>query len=187
MQAYVASISSWRAMPATSGSYYPQLLEKNTPQVGPETGAFCYIPRKIQRQKVIYGCSHCRAIISRSRSCAQSSAKNSGQFSPDGHWVAYVSNESGRDEICVRDFSSGVAHGSRDAAGRWLISKSGGTSPRWRGDGKELFYVASDEKLMAVNISSKPVFQAGAPRPLFQLPTGFIFVNLRTSSSALLC
>jgi eukaryotic-like serine/threonine-protein kinase len=94
--------------------------------------------------------------------------------SPDGHWVAYTSDESGRDEIYVRDFSSGSAQGSWGAASRWLISKSGGTSPRWGGDGKELFYGASDGKLMAVNISSKPVFQAGAPRPLFQLPPGFI-------------
>jgi len=100
--------------------------------------------------------------------------ESSGQFSPDGHWVAYTSDESGRNEIYVRDFSSGAAQGSWDAAGRWLISKSGGTSPRWRGDGKELFYVASDGKLMSVSITSKPVFQAGGPRPLFQLPSGFI-------------
>ena len=59
-------------------------------------------------------------------------------------------------------------------AGKWLISKGGGTDPRWRGDGKELFYVASDGKLMSVDISTKPVFQAGVPRPLFQLPPGFI-------------
>jgi eukaryotic-like serine/threonine-protein kinase len=101
-------------------------------------------------------------------------SESSGQFSPDGYWVAYISDESGRDEIYVRDFSSGVAQGSWDAAGKWLISKGGGTSPRWRGDSKELFYVASDGNLMAVNISSKPVFQAGAPMPLFQLPPGFI-------------
>jgi serine/threonine protein kinase len=101
-------------------------------------------------------------------------SESSAQFSPDGHWVAYVSNESGRDEIYVRDFSSGAAQRSWDAAGRWLVSRTGGTSPRWRGDGKELFYVASDQKLMSVNISSKPVFQGGAPKPLFQLPAGFI-------------
>jgi eukaryotic-like serine/threonine-protein kinase len=100
--------------------------------------------------------------------------EDSGRFSPDAHWIAYTSDESGRDEIYVRDFSSGAEHGSWDAAGKWLISKDGGTNPRWRGDGKELFYVASDEKLMSVDISSKPVFQAGVPRPLFQLPPGFI-------------
>ncbi len=100
--------------------------------------------------------------------------ERSGQFSPDGHWIAYISDESGSDEIYVREFSSGSAQGSGDAAGKWLISKGGGTYPRWRGDGKELFYVASGGKLTSVDISAKPVFQAGAPRPLFQLPPGFI-------------
>ena len=55
-----------------------------------------------------------------------------------------------RDEIFVREFSSNSAQGSRDAAGKWLISKGGGTDPRWRGDSKGLFYVASDGKLMSV-------------------------------------
>ena len=100
--------------------------------------------------------------------------ERSGQFSPDGHWIAYISDESGSDEIYVREFSSGSAQGSGDSAGKWLISKGGGTYPRWRGDGKELFYVASGGKLTSVDISTKPVFQAGAPRPLFQLPLGFI-------------
>jgi Tol biopolymer transport system component len=88
--------------------------------------------------------------------------ESSGQFSPDGHWIAYTSDESGSDEIYVREFSSG-SEGSWDAAGKWLISKSGGTEPRWRGDGKELFYVAPDAKLMSVEISANPVFQAGMP------------------------
>jgi eukaryotic-like serine/threonine-protein kinase len=100
--------------------------------------------------------------------------ESSGQFSPDGHWIAYTSDESGSDEIYIREFSSGSAQGSWDAAGKWLISKGGGADPRWRGDGKELFYVASDGKVMSVDISAKPVFEAGAPRPLFQLPPGFI-------------
>jgi len=104
--------------------------------------------------------------------------ESSGQFSPDGHWIAYTSDESGSDEIYVREFSSGSAQGSGNAAGRWLISKRGGTDPRWRGDGKELFYVASNGKLMSVDISPKPSFEAGAPRPLFQLPPGFIGVEV---------
>jgi eukaryotic-like serine/threonine-protein kinase len=100
--------------------------------------------------------------------------ESSGQFSPDGHWIAYTSDESGSDEIYVREFSSGSAKGSWDAASKWLISKGGGTNPKWRGDGKDLFYVASDGKLMSVAINAKPVFEAGEPRPLFQLPPGFI-------------
>jgi eukaryotic-like serine/threonine-protein kinase len=100
--------------------------------------------------------------------------ERSGQFSPDGRWIAYISDESGTDEIYVREFYSGSAQGPWDAGGKWLISKGGGTNPRWRGDGNELFYVASDGKLMAVDISAKPIFKAGAPRPMFQLPPGFI-------------
>jgi serine/threonine protein kinase len=99
--------------------------------------------------------------------------ENAGQFAPDGHWIAYTSDESGSDEIYVREFSS-TAQGSWDVGGKWLISRGGGTDPRWRGDGRELFYVASDGKLMAVDVSVKPIFKAGAPRPLFRLPPGFI-------------
>jgi eukaryotic-like serine/threonine-protein kinase len=100
--------------------------------------------------------------------------ESSGRFSPDGRWIAYTSDESGSDEIYIREFSSGSAQGSGDVEDKWLISKRGGTDPRWRGDGKELFYVASDGKLMSVDISAKPVFKAGVPRPLFQLPPGVL-------------
>src|SRR5579864_3837110 len=112
--------------------------------------------------------------------------EDSGRFSPDAHWIAYTSDESGRDEIYVRDFSSGAEHGSWDAAGKWLISKDGGTNPRWRGDGRELFYVAPDGELTSVEISAKPVFKAGAPRPLFQLPPGFIGGDVTADGSRFL-
>ncbi len=101
-------------------------------------------------------------------------SESSGRFSPDGHWIAYTSDESGKDEIYVRGFSSNAAQRSWDAAGKWLISKGGGTEARWRGDGKELFYEASDGNLVSVEIRAKPAFQAGVPKPLFQLPLGFI-------------
>jgi serine/threonine protein kinase len=100
--------------------------------------------------------------------------ERSGQFSPDGHSVAYTSDESGGDEIYVREFSFGAAPGSWDAAGKWLISNGGGANPRWRADGKELFYAASDGKMMSVDVSAKPAFTAGRPKALFQLPAGFI-------------
>ncbi len=91
-----------------------------------------------------------------------------GQFSPDGRWVAYVSDESGRREIYVRSFSPD----STDAgtAAKRLISNDGGMDPRWRGDGAELFYIAPDAKLMAVEVRTKPVLQAGDPKALFQAP-----------------
>ena len=65
-----------------------------------------------------------------------------GQFSPDGKWVAFVSNESGRPEVFVQSFPDGRA--------RTQVSTAGGTQVRWSGDGKEIFYVAPDGKMMAV-------------------------------------
>jgi eukaryotic-like serine/threonine-protein kinase len=93
-----------------------------------------------------------------------------GQFSPDGRRVAYVSDESGREEIYVRTFSPASPASSSDLGGKWLISTGGGSQPRWRGDGKELYYLAPDVKLMAVEIATKPVFRAGVAKALFQAP-----------------
>jgi len=61
-------------------------------------------------------------------------------FSPDGHWVAYGSNESGPLEVFVRSFSANSGGLAVEAGGRWQISDGGGVDPRWRGDGRELFY-----------------------------------------------
>src|SRR5439155_7120379 len=80
------------------------------------------------------------------------------QFSPDGHLVVYVSDESGRNEVYVRNFPNG--------ANKWQISANGGTAPRWRRDGKEIFYVES-VKLMAVSVNTRPAFSSGAPARLF--------------------
>jgi Tol biopolymer transport system component len=83
-----------------------------------------------------------------------------GDFSPDGRWVAYETNESGRFEIVVQPFPNPRA--------RWQVSTGGGVKPRWSADGKELYYIAPDDKLMAVKASAKDVsFQAQAPTPLF--------------------
>jgi len=89
-----------------------------------------------------------------------------GQLSPDGRWIAYESTESGRDEIYVQSFHTG----SSPAGGKWQVSTAGGIEPMWRRDGKELFYRAADNKLMAVEV--KPVgtaFEAGIPQPLFEM------------------
>jgi Tol biopolymer transport system component len=79
-------------------------------------------------------------------------------FSPDDAWIAYVSNESGRDEIYVERFPT------HDA--RRQISNGGGQAPRWRGDGKELFFVAPGGTLMAVDFTN----EKAAPKALFRLP-----------------
>lgn len=93
-----------------------------------------------------------------------------GQFSPDGRLIAYVSSESGRNEIYVRTFSPAITATAAQAGGKWLISTAGGTGPRWRGDGRELYYLAPDGMLMAVDISGSLVFHAGVPKPLFRVP-----------------
>jgi Tol biopolymer transport system component len=87
-----------------------------------------------------------------------------GQFSPDGQWVAYDSNESGRFEIYVRPFSAGGAAG----VGKWPISTVGGEQPRWRRDGKELFYLGPDRRMMAVEVKTAGGrFEPGNPKALF--------------------
>jgi dipeptidyl aminopeptidase/acylaminoacyl peptidase len=87
----------------------------------------------------------------------QSRATNA-HFSPDGHWVAYQSQESGRPEIYVRPFQS--------AGGKIQISTEGGDEPVWSRDGRELFYVNGD-KMMAVEVRTQPAFSAGTPQLLF--------------------
>jgi Tol biopolymer transport system component len=82
-----------------------------------------------------------------------------GRLSPDGRWIAYASNESGRNEIYVQPFSGPV--------GRWQISTDGGNQPAWSGNGTELFYRNGD-RIMTVPVTSGASFVAGTPRMLFQ-------------------
>ena len=86
--------------------------------------------------------------------------ERAGRFSPDGHWVAYDSTESGRREVWVQPFPP--------TGSRWQISNMGGTSPRWRGDGKELFYISADGMLTVVAVEPGRTFERRAPKPLFQ-------------------
>jgi Tol biopolymer transport system component len=85
-----------------------------------------------------------------------------GTFSPDGHWVAYVSNDSGKDEIYVVPFPNPGA--------RVQVSIAGGSQPRWRRDGREIYYLSPEAKIMAVELPTGMVdFRVGAVRPLFAL------------------
>jgi len=86
-----------------------------------------------------------------------------GAFSPDGRFIAYVSDESGKVEVYVRSFPAA-------SGGKWAISSGGGYQPRWRPDGKELFYFAAEGKLMSVDVTPGTAFKAGAPKVLFQAP-----------------
>jgi serine/threonine protein kinase/Tol biopolymer transport system component len=81
------------------------------------------------------------------------------RFSPDGHWLAYISNESGRYEVYVQPYPG--------PGGKYQISTEGGTEPVWNPKGRELFYRSGD-KMMAVDIVTEPGFAAGTPRMLFK-------------------
>ncbi len=88
------------------------------------------------------------------------------RFSPDGKWIAYTSDESGRFEVYVQAFPG--------PGGKWQISTRGGLQPMWRGDGRELYYLTMDGRMMAVSIKTDAGFVAGVPVPLFdaRVPIG---------------
>jgi Tol biopolymer transport system component len=90
-----------------------------------------------------------------------------GRFSPDGKFVAYTSGEGGRmGDVYVRPFPD-------PNKGMWKISQGGGVQPRWRGDGKEIYYVSADSKMMAVEVSTTPEsIKVGARKALFPVPIG---------------
>jgi Tol biopolymer transport system component len=102
------------------------------------------------------------------------------QFSPDGHWIAYDSDESGRYEVYVREFSLG-SDGKPEATGKHQISNGGGGIPQWRDDSKELFYVSLDRRtMMSAEIATKPVFQSLPGKMLFQWPAVLGFLPAAT-------
>ena len=85
-----------------------------------------------------------------------------GQFSPDGHWIAYASDESGHPEIYVRPFPLTAD------SGKWTVSNGGGVTPRWRRDGKELFFLTTKvHTVMVAKVSYSPTFTTTVPVPAF--------------------
>ena len=95
------------------------------------------------------------------------------RFSPDGRFYSYLSSESGKDEVYVRSFDPSAP--SSSSGGKWMVSKDGGSGAHWRADGKEILYMAPDQTVMAVEVSTGPVFQSGVPKPLFKSPSASIF------------
>ena len=88
-------------------------------------------------------------------------AERMGQLSPDGRWVAYETNESGRPEVVVQSFPR--------AGGRFYVSIDGGTAPRWSADGTELFFVAPDATIMAAAvIAADSTFETAKPEALLR-------------------
>jgi dipeptidyl aminopeptidase/acylaminoacyl peptidase len=100
-------------------------------------------------------------------------AELAARFSPDGRWIAYVSNESGRFQVYVQGFP--------DPVGKWQVSTGGGTRPNWRRDGRELFFVSPDDKLMAADIGPGSPPQLGTPHPLFPLKPFRAFGETRSN------
>lgn len=84
-----------------------------------------------------------------------------GRLSPDGRWLAYASDESGKFEVYVQEFPP--------AGGKWQISVDGGNDPVWRGDGGELFYLRADGGLMALPVKTSETFEPLMPQLLFRL------------------
>jgi eukaryotic-like serine/threonine-protein kinase len=92
-------------------------------------------------------------------------SEQQARFSPNGKWFAYTSDESGATQVYVQSFPASGA--------KWPVSTGGGDQPRWRRDGRELFYLAADGKLMAVDVKTDGAFEAGVPRPLFETHSPF--------------
>ena len=85
--------------------------------------------------------------------------ENHAAVSPDVRWIAYTSDETGRAEVYVQPFPGG--------GGRWQVSTNGGDQAQWRSDGRELFFMSADRKLMAVEVKTGAAFEAGVPKALF--------------------
>jgi serine/threonine protein kinase len=112
--------------------------------------------------------------------------ESSPQISPDGKWLAYESDESGKYEIYVRAFPD------VESGGRWQVSTSGGEFPLWSPNGRELFYRGPDA-IMAVSVEAKPIFKLGTPKSLFPnkyvgqfdiSPDGKRFLMLKQAAAA---
>ena len=86
------------------------------------------------------------------------------KLSPDSKWLVYTSNESGQNEVYIQTFPS--------PGGKSQLSTGGGSRPVWRRDGRELFYIAADGKLMAVEVKTGSKLEVGAPKPLFETRLG---------------
>jgi len=92
-------------------------------------------------------------------------------FSPDGKWIAYQSDESGKEQVYVRSVGG--------SGGKWQISTAGGTRPHWRRDGKELFYLSDDNNLTAAEVKAAyPLFDVGTIRPLFKVNAATTIGNI---------
>jgi len=129
------------------------LLYFNRPASGDRTPRISALPMFGERKPLlVYG------------SITDSRVAGVARFSPDGHWVAFTTDESGRNEVCAISFP--------DSSRKIQISNEGGESPHWRADGRELFFAGPGRKLIAVEVQAGTDLKPGSPRVLFDLPAG---------------
>lgn len=126
--------------------------QRFAPTAGPTASDLWVVPVSGDRKPVPY--------------LATSFSEAEPALSPDGRWLAYVSNETGSFQIFVRPFPA-------VPQGKWQISTKGGHFPRWKGDSREVYYLDSDRQLVAVSIKTEPGFEVGESTRLFMTP--FVF------------
>jgi Tol biopolymer transport system component len=104
--------------------------------------------------------------------------------SPDMRWIAYISNESGRQDIFVQPFAPGVAGAAQPAAvgGKWVVSNGTLGMARWRSDSQELLFVGTDGGVMSVDVTPDAAFRGSPPKPLFQLPRAILTASATPGS-----
>ena len=96
--------------------------------------------------------------------------QSTARFSPDGRFFSYAAKEADQEEIFVQSFDPGSGASSRNGSRKWKVSEGGALTARWRSDGKEIVYQARNGDMMAVEVSTSPVFHAEAPKRLFNQP-----------------
>ncbi len=149
----------------STGASNPELILKSTQQKSPEDcsrdGKFILyqVDDPVTKSDLwILPLSGARTPLPFLHSVAN---ETDGRFSPDGQWIAYASDESGKFEVYVQHFPP--------SGGQWQVSVNGGAAPSWSRDGKELYYLGADRKLMAVSVRiSGSAVELGIPSPLFE-------------------
>lgn len=105
-----------------------------------------------------------------------------GRFSPDGRWILYSSNESGKNEVSVRPFDAALG----TVGSPVIVTSGGGRTPLWRGDGKEIYYFTGDGVVTAMEVKAGATFEGGAAKPLFKAPSGVRFWDVAPDGSRFL-
>jgi serine/threonine protein kinase len=147
------------------GSYH------GTDDISPDRRFLIYLKRRADAKSELWALT-LDGSRRRTRLFDATSATLHGRLSPDGRWLTYATDESGRDELYVRPFIGSGPNAPAPGPGRWQITKNGTASAaRWRADGRELYYLDGNDVVQAVEVDgSGPAFQVGASHPLLTAP-----------------